>query len=180
VAVGGSHRPEAAAETTEARIALALGRGSREALGAVYDRLGRAAFALALSIVGGERERAAAAVEAAFARVPAEVDAADGRLTLDAWVLALVREEARRLRPVPLAATAAVRPVAADELPRAVAEAVALQGLSLAEAAARFGIGRLDAAAALHAGLQAVRGAATARAAGAGRSSSPAASEVRR
>jgi hypothetical protein len=178
VAVGGSHRPEAAAETTEARIALALGRRDRDALGAVYDRLGRAAFALALSIAGGERERAAVAVEAAFARIPAEVDAADGRLTLDAWVLALVREEARRLRPVPPAAAPVAVPPA--DLPAAVAHAVALEGLSLAEAAARFGLAKLEAAAALHAGLTDVRGGATARAAGAAGSSSPAASDARR
>jgi len=178
VAVGGSHRPEAAAETTEARIALALHRGDRAALGAVYDRLGRAAFALALSIAGGERERAAAAVEAAFARIPDEVDGADGRLTLDAWVLALVREEARRLRRVPVA-TAPARAAPAD-LPRAIAEAVVLEGRSLAEAAARFGIGKLEAAAALHAGLQAVRATATPRVEGEGRSASPAASDARR
>jgi DNA-directed RNA polymerase specialized sigma24 family protein len=153
--VGGSQRPEAPAETTEARIALALGRRDADALAGVYDRLGPAAFALALAIAGGERERAAAAVEAAFARIAAEVDDADGRLTLDAWVLTLVRQEARLLRRVPPApAPAAVAPAPAD-LPRAVAEAVALAGLSLAEAAERFGLAKLEAAAALHAGLEA-------------------------
>jgi DNA-directed RNA polymerase specialized sigma24 family protein len=139
-------------DDADEQLAISIERGDVGALDALYERLGTAAYTVACGIAGDAV--AAEVVERAFARIRTEIADYDGQTSLATWCWRIVRAEARARRSPAARVSTPPALLGRPPMERRCIELVVLQGMTLGEAAAALGIGRMAAARHVHVGLR--------------------------